>query len=103
SLEEGAACFEMKDADDKVIRPMHDYCAALASLLKMLEAQGAEGEAAALAQEATAGLAALRGEIAGFEYLLAGEWAGWSAPQTSAAANALVAEQAEVAEQSREL
>jgi len=102
-LEEGAACFEMKDADDKVIRPMHDYCAAVASQLKTLEAQATEGEAATLAQEATAGLAALRGEIASFEYLLAGEAAGWSASRTSAAANALVTEQAEVAEKSREL
>lgn len=54
-------------------------------------------------QEAATSLAALRSAITSFDDLLAGEWAGWSAPRTGAEACTLVAEQAEVAEKSREL
>jgi type I restriction enzyme M protein len=105
SLEETAACYAREDADGKRSSPLHDYCRAIENLITAAPppAAMAESQAATLAQEAAAGLAALRGEIASFEYLLAGEWAGWSAPQTGAEANALVAEQAELAERSREL
>jgi type I restriction enzyme M protein len=105
SLEETAACYAREDADGKHSSPLHDYCRAIENLITAAPppAATAESQAATLAQEATTGLAALRGEIASFEYLLAGEWAGWSAPQTSAEATALVAEQAELAERSREL
>jgi len=103
SLAETAACFAREDADGKRSAPLHDYCAAMASLLKTLDAPAAAGEAVTLAQEAAASLAALRGAITSFESLLAGEWAGWSAPQTGAAATELVAEQTDVADKSREL
>lgn len=107
SLEAIAACLKREDVDGQPSSPLFDYCGAVESLLKALppplSPATAESAITPLTQEAATSLAALRGAITSFEYLLAGEWAGWPAPQTGAEACALVAEQAEAAEKSREL
>ena len=107
SLEATAACFKREDVDSQPGSPLLDYGGAVESLLKALplppSPATAESAFTPLMQEAATSLAALRSAITSFDDLLAGEWAGWSAPQTGAEACTLVAEQAEVAEKSREL
>ena len=107
SLEATAACFKREDVDSQPGSPLLDYGGAVESLLKALplppSPATAESAITPLMQEAATSLAALRSAITSFDDLLAGEWAGWSAPRTGAEACTLVAEQAEVAEKSREL